>query len=185
VDSPKHRERRTGSPAGTRQGSKALGFHARLSQSLHSGYAPYPSAVAAHGIFQAQPLDFATIKLFLDHITNLLKRRTVVQRGCQNVDPMSRPTPVATASGALARGGPTRSERVSAVQHRPCLPRRCRATRPGTRCFLPRRVEKLSPNPDLLAESRPCYDRLPPQASRSTGSAPMSRSLFLTKPRST
>jgi len=64
-----------------RKVQKALGFHARLSQSLHSGYAPYPSAVAAHGIFQAQPLDFFTIQLFLNHITNLLKRRTVVQRG--------------------------------------------------------------------------------------------------------
>ena len=40
-----------------------------------------PSAVAAHGIFQAQLLDFETIKLFLKYITSLLKRRTVVQRG--------------------------------------------------------------------------------------------------------
>ena len=124
-------------PAGTRARFKSVGFPRQALPVSPRGYAPYPSAVAAHGIFQAQPLDFATIKLFLNHITNLLKRRTVDQRGCQNVDPMSRPH----------AGGQTRSERVSAVQHRPCLLRRCRATRPGTRCFLPRRVEKVVSEP--------------------------------------
>ena len=42
--------------------------------------------------------------------------------------------------------------------------------------FCPAAWRRLSPNPDLLAESRPCYDRLLPQASQSAGSAPMSRS---------